>query len=244
MKQHNQQVIPEIGKIDLIFAAIFLLLVVFPLRAGDVQSLASIKLQAESYIADYPYQSRYTPGFQLNRLDSRLRLAACAEDLAIEFSPSDRTHGNTALSISCTNPREWKIHLPVRVDLYDDVMVAAKPLIKGQFIDESAIIYEKRNISRLNNGYFSRDIEAQQLEARRNLARGTILTPANLLPRMLVRSGQQVTLLLDINGIVVKSTGQALQSARLGQVVRVRNSQSSRIVEGVVSGEALVKVGI
>lgn len=244
MKQKNLQVIPEIGKIDMIIAGILLLMIMFPLQAADTQSLASLKLQAESFIANYPYQSRYPPGFQLAKLDSRLRLSACGEDLAIEFARPDRSHGKTALSIRCSHPKPWKIHLPVNVDLYDDVMVAARPLLKGQFIDESAIIYEKRSISRLNNGYFTRDNEADQLEARRNLARGTILTPSNLSARMLVRSGQQVTLVLNLNGIQVKSTGQALQSARLGQVVKVRNNQSSRIVEGVVSGEGLVRVGI
>lgn len=244
MNETDRQIIPDIGKIDLIVAAVLLLLVVLPLRAAEIQSLASIQLQAESFIANYPYQSRYAPGFRLGKLDSRLRLGSCATDLIIEFARPDRTHGNTALNIQCTRPKPWKIHLPVSVDLYDDVMIAAKPLVKGQFIDESTILYEKRSISQLNNGYFTRDSEVNQLEARRNLARGSILTPANLAARMLVRSGQQVTLVLNVNGIQVKSTGQALQSARLGQVVRVRNSQSSRIVEGVVFGEALVKVGI
>ena len=74
--------------------------------------------------------------------------------------------------------------------------------------------------------------------------RGTVLTPANLRPLLLVRSGQQVTLLLDFNGLQVRSSGKALQSARLGQLVKVRNSQSRKIVEGVVAGEGLVRIGI
>ena len=243
MKEYDPHKMLETPRLDIIAAGLLLLLVVFPLQAGEIQSLTSIRLQAEAYIEAYPYKSPYAPRFRLARLDSRLRLASCGKDLEIEFARRELTYGNTALRIGCPQPPGWRIHLPVSVDLYDDVVVNAKPLLKGQIIDESAVNFEKRSISRLNNGYFTRDSSLNQLQARRNLARGTILTPANLAPRMLVRSGQQVTLVLNFKGLQVKSTGQALQSASLGQLVRVRNKQSSKIVEGVVSGEALVQVG-
>lgn len=234
----------DTSKLDLVVAGLLLLLVVFPLRASDIQSLASIRLQAESYIMGFPYQSPYPPRFQLGNLDSRLRLKPCHETLTIEFARPDLSHGNTALRIRCPIKPAWKIHLPVRVEVFDDVVVAAMPLLKGQLIDDSAIRFEKHNISRLNNGYYAKTSALHQLQARRNLRRGTVLTPANLAPRLLVRSGQQVTLVLNYKGLQVKSTGQALQSASQGQLIRVRNGQSRKIVEGVVTGEALVQVGL
>jgi flagella basal body P-ring formation protein FlgA len=115
---------------------------------------------------------------------------------------------------------------------------------KGQIIDGSLVKHQKKNISRLNNGYYSREIELEGLEARRNLRRGAILTPASLNPRMMVKSGQQVTLILDYKGLQIKSRGQALQSARRGDVIKVRNNQSGKVVEGVVSGEAQVRIHI
>ena len=132
----------------------------------------------------------------------------------------------------------------VLFDLFDDVAVTSKPVLKGQLIDASAVRYQKHNVARLKNGYFAKSTTLQPLEARRNLARGAVLTPRNLTPRLLVRAGQQVTLVISLNGLQVKSTGKALQSARLGEVVRVRNSQSLKIVEGVVSGNGLVEVSI
>lgn len=128
--------------------------------------------------------------------------------------------------------------------MYADVAVNSRPLLKGQIIDQSTIKFEKQSIVRLKNGYYSRSSSLNQLQAKRNLPRGTVLTPSNLNPRLLVRSGQQVTLVLEYNGLQIRSTGQALQSASMGQTVRVRNSQSLKIVEGVVSGEAQVRVSI
>jgi flagella basal body P-ring formation protein FlgA len=213
-----------------------------PAAASDFQSLESLKLQVEDYIAGYPYQSPYPPGFELGKLDSRLRLKACGQRLSVEFARRDKILGKTAMLVRCPVKPGWKIHLPVRIDLFDDVVVAATPLLKGQKIDARAITFAKRNIARLKNGYYARNHAFNELQAKRNLTRGTVLTPANLEPRMLVRSGQRVTLVLEYNGLSIKSTGKALRSARLGQLVRVRNSQSQKIVEGIVSGDSLVRV--
>jgi flagella basal body P-ring formation protein FlgA len=215
-----------------------------PAKASEIQSLSSIRLQSESFITDYPYESPYPVGFELGMLDSRLRLKACHDALSIEFSRRDQVHGNTALLVRCPSNAKWKIHLPVRIDVFDDVAVAAKPLLKGQKIDASAFVFQKHNIARLKNGYYSKISTLDQLQAKRNLARGTVLTPARLAPLLMVRSGQRVTLVLNYNGLQIKSSGKALQSATLGQRIKVRNSQSMKIVEGVVSGEGLVRVSI
>ena len=230
----------------LLAAASFCLLLSssFPARATEIQSLASIRLQAESFISSYPYESPYPPRFQLGNLDSRLRLKACHEALSIEFNRRDMVHGNTTLLVRCPITAGWKIHLPVRIDVFDDVIVTAKPLLKGQKIDESVITFQKHNIARLKNGYYSKSSALDQLQARRNLVRGTVLTPSKLAPLLMVRSGQQVTLILNYNGLQIKSTGKALQSATLGQLVKVRNSQSQKVVEGVVSGEGMVRISI
>lgn len=211
---------------------------------ADFQSLTSIRLQAESFIAGQTYASPYPARFKLGRLDSRLRLRACGEPLRIDFAHRDRDRGNTALTIRCASKSPWKIHLPVQIDLFDDVAVAARPLVKGQLIDAATIRFEKHNIVRLKNGYYLKTTALEELQTQRNLNRGTVLTPRNLAPRLLVRSGQMVTLVLNFNGLQVKSSGQALQSASRGQLVKVRNSQSLRVVEGVVFGEGLVKVNI
>ena len=210
----------------------------------DFQSLASIRMQARDFIAAYPYQSPYPPKFQLGNLDSRLRLKACPQPLTITFARPDRPSANTALLVQCPAATGWKIHYPVRIDLFDDVLVTAKPLVKGQNIDESGTRYQKTNVTRLNHGYFRNISALRDLQARRNLARGTVLSPANMEPRLLVRAGQQVTLIVEMNGLRIKALGRAMRSASMGQPVRVRNSHSQRIVEGIVAGDALVKVGI
>lgn len=244
MKKHDSSSSLDSLRPGLLLIGLVLLCVVLPARAADYQSLASIRLQAEEFVMSWPYESPYPPRFRAGNLDSRLRLKACAAPLEIDFANRDRVHGNTALLIRCPQKTSWKLHLPVSIEVYADVAVTSIPLVRGQILDATAVILQKENIARLKNGYFSDTAALADLEARRSLPAGTVLTPRNLQPRMLVKSGQSVTLVLNYLGLQVKTTGRALQSARMGQRVQVRNSQTQKVVEGVVSGEGLVRVSI
>jgi flagella basal body P-ring formation protein FlgA len=211
---------------------------------ADRQSLASIQLQAEGFIAEYPYQSPYPVRYELSTLDQRLNLKPCQKSLMISFTRAEKVMGNTSLSIRCEAPVKWHIHLPVRVDVYDDVLISKSPLSKGQTIDAHNVTYRKENITRLNQGFFRRTDPLQKLEVKRNLSAQSILTSAMLKPRQLVKSGQKVTIMLELNGMQIKTSGFALQSASQGQIIKVRNSQTNKIVEGIVSAEGQIRVNL
>ncbi len=213
-------------------------------QAGAQQSLASIRMQAEAFVMQQDYRSPYPPRVELSRLDSRLRLKACPVELDVGFAHPGQDRGNTVLRVRCPLAPGWKLHLPARIAVFDDVAVAARPLVRGQIIDVAAVNLQKTDVSRLNNGYFAKLEDLADLEARRDLPRGTVLTPKALTPRQLVRAGQKVTLVLEYGGLQVRSSGEALHAASHGQVVRVRNSQSQKIVEGVVTGAGVVRVAL
>ena len=209
---------------------------------AERQSLTSIALQAESFLANYPYASPYPAQFELAALDNRLKLKPCDKALDISFTRAEKIMGNTSLTVRCQNPVHWQLNLPVKVVIFDDIVVNQIPLVKGQIIDEKAIVYSKRDISRLHQGFFRRTDPLENLQAKRNLPAKSVLNPSNLSPRQLIKSGQRVTILLNINGLQVKTSGLAMQSASMGQVVKVRNTQSNKIVEGVVSAAGQITV--
>lgn len=225
-------------------ACLGLIIVADEVKADKYQSLESIRFQAEEYVMQFDYKTPYPPEFKANYLDSRLKLANCNAPLHIEFSNLRKTYGRTSLNIGCQQSPKWRIHLPIKVDVFDDVLVAQQPFSRGQKIGSDMFKYARMNISLLNQGYFTQVSDLKYLESSRNLKRGSVLTPNNTRPSEMVKSGQNVTLVLNYKGINIRTSGKALQSARMGQLVKVRNSQSQKVVEGVVSGEGLVKVNI
>ena len=231
---------------QVIFKGSFIFLAAIPtlIEANSFQSIASIRLQAEEFVAQYSYDSPYAVNTELGYIDNRLKLKSCGNALNIQFTNPDKTSGRTSLSVSCRSDVNWKIHLPAKIDVYDDALVAAQGLTRGQIIDASRVVLQKVRISDLNSGYFDTSDSITDYQVKRPLKRGDVLTSRNLVPKMMVKSGQLVTLVLDYRGIQIKSSGLALRSARLGEIIKVRNLQSSRIVEGIVSGEATVRVSI
>jgi flagellar basal body P-ring formation protein FlgA len=211
---------------------------------AERQSLASIQLQAESFLANHRYQTPYPVHFKVAALDHRLNLKPCATKLQINFTRQDKVSGNTSLDIRCTNPINWKIHLPARVDVYDDVLVSRIPLIKGQTLSATDVKFKKTNISRLNRGYFIKIDDLHNLQAKNNLSANTVLNPSNLAPRKLIKSGQKVTIVLTFNGLEVKSSGEALNAASEGQLIKVRNTSSNKIIQGIVLANGQVKVSL
>ena len=61
---------------------------------------------------------------------------------------------------------------------------------------------------------------------------------------MLVRRGQRVTVLAQGRGIQVRTNGKALGDAAKGERVRVENTTSRRVVEGVAIADGVVRVNL
>ncbi len=220
------------------------LLLAPPARGAQWHSLESIRLQAENFLENHRYNSPYPPRIELGRLDPRLRLKPCAEDLLIGFTRPDKDYGNTSLTLRCPRPTGWKIHLPVTVRLYDDVLITRNPIRRGSAIDSNQLVSRKQEISRFQGGYYRPGDPLDRLQARRDLPAGTPLTTRSVEPRLAVHSGEQVTIHLSVQGLDIKSRGKALQSGPVGKIIQVRNIRSGRIVEGEITAPGLVRVGM
>ena len=146
------------------------------------------------------------------------------------------------MAVRCEHEPFWKIRIPVQIKVYDDVLVSARPLTKGQLVDENSVTWRKLDIATLNNGYFSNIADLSGMESKSNIAAGKVLTMHNLKQPTLVKPGQEVTMLLNYRGITIRSTGKALQAAGEGQKIKVRNSRSNKIVEGTVNKDGVVKI--
>ena len=60
-------------------------------------------------------------------------------------------------------------------------------------------------------------------------------------PRLVTR-GSIVTMKIETPSLTVTAQGRALQDGKLGDTVRVTNTQSNRMIEGTVESDGTVKV--
>ncbi len=79
--------------------------------------------------------------------------------------------------------------------------------------------------------------------ARLTLLPGHAIPYAGVSNRKLVANGAEVKLVYSEGGLLIMTTGAALQDGAIGDVVRVRNSDSGVTVSGAVQPDGSVRVG-
>jgi flagella basal body P-ring formation protein FlgA len=69
-----------------------------------------------------------------------------------------------------------------------------------------------------------------------------VIPTRSLKQEQVVRRGEQIILVATAGTMEVRMNGTALDDAGVGEKVKVKNSSSQRVVEGIVHAPGIVKV--
>ena len=121
------------------------------------------------------------------------------------------------------------------------------PVLSRRLEAGAAIALQDLDWIQLPEERISADVitESNQLvgrEVRRDTAEGNILRTHDVIPQRLVLHGSLITMKIETPYITVTAQGKAQQDGAAGDVVRVVNTQSNRVVEGVVTGPGVVEI--
>lgn len=212
--------------------------------AVELQSHASIRATARTFMLSQIRGSTHRKvAVQAGALDSRLRLPACPVSLQAFLPPGGRTIGNATVGVRCTAGKPWSLYVPVRVSVHDRVAVASRALARGQVISAADLTWREHDIARLPFGYIADPKGAIGKVLKRAVGAGKVLTPALLSAPLMVRRGQTVTLVAGGDALAVRMAGRALMDGSRGDLVRVRNTHSDHVVQGIVVAPGQVRVG-
>lgn len=198
------------------------------LLAASFQTVDSIRAVAQAALA--------APGVQVEAaLDPALRMPPCPQ--ALKAVPV------TAVNVEVQCPGGWRLFVPVRVVRSQPVLVLAQAVAPGQPLPAHALRVETRDTARLAGVPLSDPAEALGQTLRRGGRPGQVLLQTDLAAATVLRRGQPVSLIAGGPGFEVRMSGRALADAGPGEVVRVENLSSRRVLAGVVAGPGLVRVG-
>ena len=175
-------------------------------------------------------------------LDRRLKLAKC--ELPLEsFSPASGNRGvRRTVGVRCNGKESWTLYVTVKVEVNKNILVAKRRLERGRIISTGDFRLEKRMVSGLHGGYIESPENAVGSVLKLTLKRGAVISPSQLRRPPAVMRGSQVTILGRAGGIEVRMSGKALSDGATGQRIKVRNSSSSRQIEGTVIARGTVEV--
>lgn len=227
------------------FATLLLALLSAPVAADNgeaIQDIGAIRAAAEQFIKAQPIDTGIRSEAQAGVLDPRLRLPHCDQDLQAFLPPGGRTVGNTTIGVRCTGGNTWSVYVPVRVSAFADVVTASRPVERGTTLSAADLRHERRDLGTLSYGYVLHTEQAAGKRVLRGLSEGTVLTPAILAAPQWVKRGERVTVLAQAGGMEVRMTGEAMMDGTEGAVVRVRNLNTARVIEGTVIAQGVIQV--
>jgi len=177
-------------------------------------------------------------------LDKRLKLHKCALPLHAFWPPGASQSGHTSVGVRCNDDKPWKIYISAQIKQYQQVWVTMTALSRGTILDRSHVALERKEVSNSHREYFSIDQSPIGLLTKRPLRRGDIVQALSLEKPMAVKRGDRVIVIARINGLEIRTTAKALNSAAEGDRIKVQNLSSKKELEGILHKNSVVHVNI
>ena len=124
------------------------------------------------------------------------------------------------------------------------VLVASYMLRRGEVLEEAMVEIAERDITTLRNGYFTELAMLQDMQTRRSLAEGAVLTRNHIAPIPVVRRGAAVDLVARTTRFSATALGEAMQDGGVGERIRVKNSDSGKILYGQILDAYTIQIGL
>lgn len=211
---------------------------------AGTQPLESIQSAAEQHVMARLPESRAKYFVTAQRLDPRLRLVECGAPLATVQPTSPTPSARTTVGVRCNAPAPWTIYVQVTVEMEAPILVLRRALPRRSPVDIGDVELQTRRVPGIDVSFISDTGNLRGRRLRRALPAGSPLTADVLVPDVLVRRGQQVTLLAANGPFEIRAQGQALSDGSERERIRVQNVTSRKIVEGVVENSSTVRVDL
>lgn len=173
------------------------------------------------------------------KLDSRLRFPVCSSQLQASTPGKQTLAGNVTVLVRCKT-ENWQLYVPVSVQQTLPQVIATAHLGRGALLSAANLKIAMVE-SRFQRGISFTD--PQQIigsKVKRTVKAGEVIQANDIClvcrnDSVLIRAGQ--------SGLAIVTAGKALSDGAIGDEIRVQNTKSKRIIDGVITavGEVSVK---
>lgn len=175
-------------------------------------------------------------------LDSQLKLSACTGSLEA-FTTGLIKAGRTTIGVRCPAEKKWSIFTSVDIKVYENVIILSRPLHRGEIINRQDLRIEKRDISKLRGDFVTQIEQIENKQATRDTPAGTIFGLRGFIEPKLIKRGDKIIISSAQPAFTIRMNGVAMMDGTKGQLIRIKNENSGRIINATVieSGWVAVK---
>ncbi len=201
---------------------------------NDIRNTAKIFLEEKTTSAD-------TKDIELNigQIDPRLKLKKCNQPLVAFLPQGSKSLGKLSVGIKCNGPVPWKIFLSATKYQFQTVVIANNSLAKGKLISKQDLAYKRVRISNFRKQPAVNSNQVVMTSPRRFIRAGSIIYRNNI---CMICKGNTVNVSAGSEFFSINLEAEALADASIGERVKLRNSKSRRIFDGMVIGRNKAQV--
>ena len=130
------------------------------------------------------------------------------------------------------------------VRIWRPVVVASHMIKRGEEMAMVGCELAERDVTKERGAYYS-DIQVLEgMQARRTLSMGDIITDGHIEKIPIVRRGDAIRLVARAGRMNMSAAGEAMQNGGVGDRIRVKNSDSGKIVYGHILEDGAIQVGL
>lgn len=224
----------------------FLLMGVMPQAQADATT--QVQQAVENHLRLMLEQQATRQGWQGMQLRydisvpaSAANLPRCSEALQVRATgeaPSAMERQN--LQLRCVDTPGWSTSATGQAHVFLPAVHAEGIIDRGQTLTANDLKLQRINVAKARRGYYNQIEEVVGLAAKRRIRAGQTITPALLEQAMAVKRGQPVKIVASNEGIEASTSGEALADGQPGDVIRVRNVGSGKVIDAKVLEDGVV----
>lgn len=157
-----------------------------------------------------------------------------AGDLSVEIAaaPQERYAGNVCVTLhfSVDGEKVRSLSVAGKVDVYQNVVQASRPLKQSQVLAEGDIEMARVNVAEALDRYATDVDQIVNKRLLRNVGAHQAISLKDLDKPLVLKRGDMVTMIYSQPGLKVTAKGQVREDGSIGDTVRINNVNSNRVV--------------
>jgi flagella basal body P-ring formation protein FlgA len=183
--------------------------------------------------------------YQVEVLSSQIKATDIALD-ELTMKPMSQKEPIGLFTVIATVTRDGQKlesgQVSLRIHKFADVLVAEEGLSRHDQPIETQFSLQRMDITSLREQPVSAFETISSLRMRRNLAKGQILTTSAVEPVPDIEVGREVSIQCSNGLFTIATVGTAQQSGRTGELIRVKNRNSGKIIQARILDNSTVAI--
>jgi flagella basal body P-ring formation protein FlgA len=188
---------------------------------------------ASSYVFDYPFVSRDSVRVRCTKPNWQLfmKVGLVSGSAPSSSAPSSPTPAATAPSAKTAPAPEFR-----------QVVVAATNLPAGQVLQRDSLKLDRMEADKISKALYVENQGLEGQELMRAVRAGEPIRVSDLRLATLVKRGEMVLMTVGSPATFeISVKAEAMQDGRVGEQIKLRNTESGRTLSGVVTGKGTAK---